>query len=284
MMFLAAALLQVTAAPVFAPPLDAPLRVVTERVETGTSARRFRMERLVRFAREEAGYRAEVVILGIASDTHEASGTLYESGFGSLAGQILVFHLDSAGRVLAIDDMARIWGRICSGVADNTAARRNLPSADRAALAKRLETPLVAMPADRQRELIGSLVAALVAEEAAEPVGTKPVRIPGALPFGGAVTMEGERVLSGAGDARMRSVTRASAEAPLAPEGSAPARAGRVEVEMRREFDSKSGLLTQSTDTTFTRVGSGAEARETRRVTTLQVAPIRPEAWPKVGR
>jgi hypothetical protein len=281
-MFLAAALLQVAApAPVFAPPLDAPLRVVTERVESGAGERRFRMERLVRFAREEAGYRAEVAILGIASDTPEASGALYEGGFGSLAGQILVFHLDRAGRVLAIDDMAGIWSRICRGVADNAGARRNLPPAERAALTRRLETPLLAMPADRQRELIGSLVAALVAEEAGEPVGTKPVRIPGALPFGGAVTMAGERVLSRTGDTGMRSVTRASAEAPLAAEGAAPARGGRVDVEMQREFDSTSGLLTQSIDTTFTRVGNGAEARETRRVTTLHVAPIRPETWPK---
>lgn len=281
-MLLAAILLQVAAAaPAFAPPLDAPLRVVTERVESGASERRFRMERLVRFAREDAGYRAEVVILRIGGDTPEASGGLFEGGFGSLAGRILIFHLDRAGRVLAIDDMADIWSRICRGVADNAAARRNLPPADRAALTARLEAPLLAMPADRQRELLGSLVAALIAEESAEPAGTKPVRIPGALPFGGAVTMEGERVLSGAGEARMRSVTRASAEAPLPPEGSAPARAGRVEVEMRREFDTRSGLLTESIDTTVTRLGSGAEARETRRTTTLRTAPIGPGDWPK---
>jgi hypothetical protein len=275
-MLIAAALLQVAAVPVFAPPLDTPLRVVTERVETGASPRRFRMERLVRFAPEAEGYRAEVVILAIAGDTPEASGALYEAGFGSLAGRMLVFHLDRAGRVAAIEDMTGIWARICRGVADNAAARRNLPPADRAALTQRLEMPLLALPADRQRALIGSLVAALIAEEAAEPAGTRPVRIPGALPFGGAVTMEGQRVLSSAGDARMRSVTRASA-----PEGDAPARAGRVEVEMRREYDSQSGLLTQSIDTTSTRVGTGAEARETRRVTTLHAVPIRPEAWPK---
>jgi len=285
-MFLAAALLQVAAvtAPVFAPPLDAPLRVVTERVESGASERRFRMERLVRFAREESGYRAEVAILGIAGDTPEASGALYEGGFGSLAGQPLVFHLDRAGQVVAIDGMAGIWGRICRGVADNAAARRNLPAAQRAALTSRIEAPLLAMPADRQRALIGSLVAALVAEEAGEPLGTKPVRIPGALPFGGAVTMEGERALSRSGDAGVRSVTSASAEAPLAAEGNAPARPGRVEIRMQRDFDPTSGLLTRSVDTVLTRLGSGAEARETRRVTTLHVAPAPADAWPKAER
>lgn len=282
-MLFAAAMLQVAApaAPAFAPPLGAPLRVVTERIETGATERRFHMERLVRFAREETGYRAEVVILAVDSDTREASGALYESGFGALAGRTLVFHLDRAGRVMEINGLADIWTRLCRAVADIAAARRNLPVPGRTALVQRLETPLLAMPADRQRELIGSLVAALVAEEASEPMGARPVRIPGASAFGGAIMMEGTRTLTRAGAGVTSSVTLASVDTPVAAEGSAPARAGRVQIEMRREFGASTGILTHSTDITATRIGDGAESRETRRVTTLRAIPVPPETWPK---
>jgi hypothetical protein len=280
-MLLAAMLIQATAAaPVFAPPLDAPLRVVTERVDTGASERRFRLERLVRFAHEERGYRAEVVILTVASDTPEATGALYEAGFGSLIGRTLVFHIDAAGKVVSVDGMADIWESLCHGVAANAASRRALPPAERAALAKRIAGPLLALPADRQRSLLGSLVAPLISDETGEPAGIKPVRIPGATPLGDAVMLEGQRTLAATGNAQMRSLTRAAAETHVPAEGSAPARIGRIDIETQREFDPRTGLVAQSIDTTIRRLGSGAEARETRRVTTIRATPVPPESWP----
>ena len=130
-MLLAAFVLQASAA-IFAPPLDTPLRVTSDRIEDG---RRYSAERLVRFLAEPGGYRAEVRMRGAASDTQDLSGALYEAGFGALAGRLLVFHLDSAGTVVAVDDMAALWDIFCRRVGEVAAARKSLSPAEAAKLA-----------------------------------------------------------------------------------------------------------------------------------------------------
>ena len=99
---IAVAIVAMAQAAVFAPPLGVPIRIVTERTEGDWH---FRMERLVRFAREGRGYRAEVWMAGADAQGSERVGALMEAGFAGLAGRMMAFHLDGAGKVTAIDDI-----------------------------------------------------------------------------------------------------------------------------------------------------------------------------------
>lgn len=255
-MLLAAFVLQASAA-TFAPPLDTPLRVTTERIEKG---RRYAAERLVRFLAEPGGYRAEVRMRSAASDTQDLTGALYEAGFGALAGRLLVFHLDSAGAVIAIDDMAALWEAFCRRVGEVAAQRKSLAAPDAAKLAERIAAPLRAMPVERQRAMLASWITALIAPEAREPAGERPVRVPGVSPFGGAVTLEGTRSVTRF-PRGLRGVTRASADVAQGE------RAGHIDYELIEDLDPETGLLIESRLIQKTRAGTV----ETMRITTLKV-------------
>ena len=255
-MLLAAIVLQASAA-AFAPRVDAPLTVTSERTEGGE--RRYMMERLVRFAREGAGWRGEVRLLRAEGDAQEASGAMFEAGFGALAGRTLVFHLDAAGKVVAVDDMAALWERFCASVAAMAAARKSLAPADRATLAARIAAPLRALPAERQRAMLGSLIGSLVADESITP-GTEAVRVPGSSPFGGPLTLEGTRSAAPLPDGLVRSVTRAEADI-AAPAGG---EAGHVALDRTVVIDPRTGLIVRSESVTRTRRGAIETVRATR--------------------
>ncbi|MES2441930.1 MAG: hypothetical protein V4574_03805 [Pseudomonadota bacterium] len=265
-----------TQAAVFAPPLGVPIRIVTERSQ-GTGAGRFavRIERLVRFARDGIGYRAEVVLLSADTGTANDARAMLQAGFAGLAGRTMVFRLDGAGKVVAVDDRAALWERFCASIAAAVVAQRvNGTPAEHAALAERMAGPLRALPADRQQALLGSLVSALIADAPEAAPGTRPIRLPGASPFGGPVTLEGTRSVAPAGDLR-RTATRATAAVP-AQDGAA----GRVELEIDDDMDPRTGLVAAHTETLRSAIGEGPAARRTERVTTVTVTLEPGRIWP----
>lgn len=279
-MLLAAILLQASiAAPAFAPPLDAPLRIVTERTEISPGERRYRLERLVRFNREGAGYRAEAILLANASTGPEALGNLVERGLSALAGRTIVLHLDDHGQVVAVDDMAALWEQVCQRIAEAAATRPGLPS--NAASAK-LIAPLRALPPERQRSLLATLVTAAIMTDPWEtPGSTTPVRLPGASPFGTPITLEGTRRIANAEGGMLQASTTASAVIDLPAQGSAPARTGTVSLDRQRGFDPRTGMLSGAVDTVRNVSGTGPAARETRLVTRIRIENAGPAAWPK---
>jgi hypothetical protein len=213
-MLFAAVLLQASiAAPAFAPPLGAPLRIVTERIETSPAERRYRLERLVRFSKEGTGYRAEAVLLTNASAAPEALGNLVERGLSALAGRTIVLHLDDRGQVTTVDEMAALWERVCQRIAEAAATRPGLPSVSAAA---KLVAPLRALPPERQRALLATLVTAAIMTDPRESPGSfTPVRLPGASPFGTPVTLEGTRRTATADNGLIEASTTASATVDL---------------------------------------------------------------------
>lgn len=235
-MLLAAIVLQAGTA-VFAPPLDAPRRVVTERRD---DARTYRMERDVRFAREGTGYRAEVTLRAGIGETPDSTGAAYEAGFEAFAGSTIVFHLDPRGAVVAVDDMPALWERFCQRVADIAAARRTLAPTEREKLAARIAAPLRALPVERQRAMLAALVAAIIADEAMTP-GSMPVRLPGQSAYGGATALEGQRTVVALPDGLLRSTVRADA-------------AG-VAFERVTDMDPRTGLITRNSRTLRIRAG-----------------------------
>jgi hypothetical protein len=278
-MLLAAVMLQASiAAPAFAPPLGTPLRIVTERIETSPSERRYRLERLVRFSKEGAGYRAEAVLLANASAAPEALGNLVERGLSALAGRTIVLHLDERGQVTTVDEMAVLWERVCQRIAEAAAARPGLP-AD--AASARLVGPLRALPPERQRTLLATLVTAAIMTDPREAPGSfTPVRLPGASPFGTPVTLEGTRRTATADNGLIRASTTASATVDLPAQAGAPARTGSVSLDRQRIFDPRTGMLSTATDTVRNVSGTESAARETLLVTRIRIENADPAAWP----
>lgn len=250
-MLLAAIVLQASAAS-FSPPLDHALRVVTERQE---DARIYRMERRIRFTGEGEGYRAQVVLANADSETGDSSGPLFEAGYAALAGATLVLHLDQTGAVTAIDGMPDLWERLCRRVAEVAATRRPLAPGDRSKFADRIAAPLRAMPAERQRAMLASLVLAVIPDEPLRP-GTGAVRLPGSSAYGSATPLEGVRVVVALPDGTLRSTTSASAEG--------------VALERVTEVDPRTGLITRNRKTLHIRTGE----LEKRSVTTLVAEPL----------
>lgn len=278
-MLLAAVLLQASiAAPAFAPPLGTPLRIVTERIETSPAERRYRLERLVRFGKEGTGYRAEAILLANASAAPEALGNLVERGLSALAGRTIVLHLDDRGEVITVDEMAALWERVCQRIAEAAATRPGLP-AD--AASARLVAPLRALPSERQRMLLATLVTAAIMTDPREPPGSfAPVRLPGASPFGTPVTLEGTRHTAAADNGLIRASTIASAKVELPAQAGAPARTGSVSLDRQRIFDPQTGMLSAATDTVRNISGSGPGARETLLVTRIRIENADSAAWP----
>jgi hypothetical protein len=263
---LAAILLQAQAA-VFAPPLGVPIRVVTERTQgDGPSRFTVRIERTVRFARDGIGYRADVVLTHADSGDRLDTAAMLQAGFAGLAGRPMTFRLDAAGRIVAIDDRQAMWDRLCAGIVAAVAARHGHGTpAERAAVAEQMAAPLRALPPERQQALLGSLVSALVAADANEPPGTRPIRLPGTSPFGGTVELTGTRSIAADGPL-VRVTTRAATDVPQAGGPGA-----RIELENENDSDPRTGLVTSHSDTVRTTVGTGPAARVTERITTVMI-------------
>lgn len=281
-MLLAAVLLQASiAAPAFAPPLDSPLRIVTERTETALETRRYRLERLVRFREEGGGFRAEALLVRQSAAAPAALGNLVERGLAALAGRTVTLHLDRKGNVIAVDDMAALWEQVCQAIARGAAARPGLDPGAADALAAKLVAPLRALPPERQRALLATLVTAAIMTDPWDPAGAAtPVRLPGASPFGTPVMLEGTRSTEKAENGLIRVRTLASAEVAIPAESGAPARSGAVALDRRRLFDPRTGMLADATDRVRNTSGTGAGARETVLVTQVRIEAARAESWP----
>lgn len=251
-MLLAAIVLQASAAG-FAPPLDTPLQVISERRD---GERLFRMERELRFRREGTGYRAEVILRSAAGETPDSSGALYESGYAALADIPITFHLDGAGALTAIDDLPALWERYCARLADVTAARRALAPAERTRLAARIAAPLRALPPEKQRAMLASLVSAVIVEEALAP-GSAPVELPGSSAYGSAAPLRGMRTVTPIAGGLLRATTDASSDI--------------VTLEQVTEFDPRTGLIVSASKTLRLRTGDQEKLSSTRLIVQLPV-------------
>lgn len=281
MLAVAAVMMQaVLVSPGFAPPLDAPLRIVTERVETSPGERRYRLERVARFEREIGGYRAQVRIVAAHSTGPAGLNGLVERGFAALQGRTLVIHFDDRGTVLSVDNLAQLWEQLCQGFAAGAAARRSVPPDQAAQLAARFAAPLRAFPEARQRDMLASLVTAGFASEPVEPAGvTRPVQLPGTSPFGTPVTLAGQRSSRRDADGLMIAETVAEASVTLPAEGANAARFGGTAVRRSVRFDSQTGRIVLASDTTRTIIGGGTDRREVLLVTTTHTERA-PGSWP----
>lgn len=259
----AAALIQT--ATLFAPPLDQPLHVVTERVQTeGSDIRRYTATREIRFLRDGTGYRAEVTLGTASAEGPGDSDDLFESAFAAMAGRTIRFRLDGSGAVIAVDEREAVWAALCDAIIGVALARRATGNAaERAATTERIATPLRAMPAERQQAILASLIVNLI-ETRPLTAGTTPVRLPGRSPLGGSAMLDGTETVAREGTA-LRVERRSSGRVAVPGSTDSALLTSRT----TRVIDPLSGLVRSATERVETRLGGRVQVV----TTTARIAP-----------
>ncbi|MEG3182155.1 hypothetical protein [Sphingomonas sp. LT1P40] len=252
----------------FAPPVDKPMRVVSEavRIDNGVT-RRFVNARRIVFRQAGSGYRAEIVIeaaepVGSADDP----AAMFRAGFARIAGRTVVIHLDRAGRVTAIDEQAALWTAVLDGIGAQAPAGTSDLDRKRAARVRAIRGALAQMPADRQQLMLASLVAPLIAADIATAGESPPraVRLPATSPYGTA-QLDGIRAVQMTRGQLEVAVTAHGMVAIPGPDGAS----GSMSLETVRRVDPMTGLVTDSVETVRTLAPDGSVAAE--RVTTTRL-------------
>lgn len=262
--------------PAFAPPIDAPLRILSERDQQGeTGEFHFRLERLIRFSPDGIGYRAEVRIVAATATGKGDTAILFGAGFTGLIGKPIVVRLDAAGKVIAIDDQPAVWKQLCDNIEHVITMGNKDDPAQRELILRRVAAPMRALPADRQLAMLGSLADAAIAHDSGEPDGERSVRLPAASPFGGVLMLAGTSAVSRAGS-HVHIDTRAQGDASVDAIRDTPARTGHVETAIVRDYDSRTGMVSESSETVTTRLDARSAATRTTRT---HIDAATPAAW-----
>jgi hypothetical protein len=235
----------------FAPPLDAPIRVVSTATRSENNAgTSFTSTRSVTFRRDGTGYRAEVTLDRAEGGPADEPNAMFRIGLSGLAGRTTGFRLDGAGKLLAVDDREAIWNRLCDGIAAMAGANQQRAQAIAAMVAQ-----LRVLPAEQQQAMLATLLAPILATDVAGlAAGTQPVRLPARAPSGAAAMLEGTRTVAAEG-----SLVRID----MAAQGdvAAPAGAAKMAITILRLVDPATGLARNSRETVETRLETPAGPR-----------------------
>ncbi|WP_088183099.1 hypothetical protein [Sphingobium sp. Z007] len=101
----------------FAPPTDRALvyRIEQHRPVEGTT-RQFSATRDLRFERAGDGYILQATLRDIDSDAPAAGAEPYRAALTPLVGVVLRFQLDGQGRIVGLDDIDAVWGKVQAGI------------------------------------------------------------------------------------------------------------------------------------------------------------------------
>lgn len=250
------------AQPGFAPPSDVAFRhVMTEQREHAGVTRRFEIERRVIFHATAAGFDADVTLVRVDQSAGQP-GKMFMAGVSALKDHTIRFRLDPTGAVRSIDDEDAVWSAFCDGVEAMTAG-----SGERRRAALPFVAPLRAMPPERRRAMLASMVASLVAG----PIGTlgsRPVQIEARGPGGEKMMLEGQERRDVAKDG-VTIVTEASGTLPLP--AATTKMVANVSVAMRRRVDPATGLVVRSEEVRTTEIGFGTPGAAREIATTTSV-------------
>lgn len=101
----------------FAPPTD---RVLVYRIEQHRpvegATRRFSATRDLRFERSGEGYILQATLRDIDSDAPAAGAEPYRAALTPLIGVVLRFQLNGQGRIVGLDDIDAVWGKVQAGI------------------------------------------------------------------------------------------------------------------------------------------------------------------------
>lgn len=254
----------------FTPPLDVPVRAVTEASRTDSGiTRRFTNARRIIFHRAVDGYRAEVTIeAGETEGTDDDPAAMFRAGFARIAGRTVVLHLNGEGRVVAVEDQAAIWKSFLDGIAALAPSGTSDLERKRAGRIRAIVAMLAPLPPDRQRATLASLVEPLIAADIAAQGESPPrtVRVPASSAFGTA-QLDGIRSVKRAGALLEVTVTADDALMIQGPDGPVQ---GQIALETVRRIDPATGLVRHSRERVSTRLPDGSSASERTTTTRLE--------------
>lgn len=259
----------------FLPPEGQRLRqvLIEERLEPG-APQRFTTERELIFRRTASGYAVTVTVLR-ADPPPGDTGAMFAIAMAQLRDQPIVLLLDQEGQVVAIENEAGVWQRLCAAiaaVAQGGATREPRRQAMLTAMIAMLER----LPAARRRAILGSAVESIVAgpladRQVGENAVTRPARAPG-----GVETMLNGRERVALSDGALLIDTETHGVVPGAP-GSPATPAAEIALLIRQRVDAARGMVLEmrSERTTTLRQENGTPPRRARSViTSIILAPV----------
>ncbi len=253
----------------FLPPEGQALRqvLIEERSEPGPP-QRFTTERELVFARTATGFAVTVTVLRADPDAGD-SGAMFAAAMAGLRGEPIVFQLDAEGRLLAIDDEAKVWMRLRGAIAA-MAADSSHPEPRRQQMLATLVTTLERLPPDQRRAILGSMIEQIVAGPLADrQPGTRAITRPARTPGGTETVLRGhELVKPAAGALVIETDARGRIAAATTPHVTPPAE---IAVSIRQRVDAARGLVLESRTERTTTIGTGTAARRARSVVTHRI-------------
>ncbi|WP_294323241.1 hypothetical protein [uncultured Sphingomonas sp.] len=249
--------IEATAATGFAPVLDNEYRYHIEQQRDDAGAvRRYTTDRSVRFRRTADGLVADMVIETVDGSLSGGPGAMFERAFATLRGRPIRYRLSDRGEVTDVIDRAAIW----SALVDAIAAQGGSDPAKSAMLA-RLTAPLRAMPERQQVAMLGSMLTNLLAPDVLR-LGVqpeRPVRRPGAPPFGAGSEVTGTERIHAEG---RELIAEERLTGDIAATGGRPG--GRRTSSMVRAVDAATGMIVRQTSTVRIESGNAISIATTR--------------------
>jgi len=241
----------------FAPALDTAYRyhIEQQRDEAG-AVRRYTTDRTVRFRRAADGLVADVVIDTVDGSLSDGPGAMFERAFASLRGRTIRYRLSDRGEVTDVIDRAAIWSALVDAI-----AAQGTGDPAKSAMLTRLTAPLRAMPERQQVAMLGSMLTNLLAPDVVR-LGVqpeRPIRRPGAPPFGAGSEVTGTERIHAAG---RKLIAEERLTGDIAAVSTRPG--GRRTSSVTRTVDATTGMIVGQTSTVRLDSGSATSIATTR--------------------
>lgn len=236
----------------FNPPIDRSMVQVTEQVRRDDSGERiYRLERTLRFSRDEEGLFADLTLTKIEGAADSGN---FEQGLAGLKDRTIRYRLDPQGRLLTIPGMGGHWIAFSAGLTDPAAP----------AMAQRAAAAIRAAPPAQQRAMLWSMIEPLLLADIAAQSSyrLRPVSQPGRAPFAVGAMLAGTESLSRLpnGTLALRRLVSGTHRAALGDSAGDADRDRETEI----AIDPATGLLVRSTEVTRTRLGDVEQVTTTR--------------------
>ena len=267
------------AAASFHPIEDRPYRYETIETRTADGAvRRFHASRTVIFHRTETGYDVSVTLDAVDEQAGSDVGQMFLAATGALLHRTLHYRLGRDGTLLDVADADISIALIADAI-----ERMGIANRARSGDSRAMASPLRALPPERKRAMLQSILAPLLAGAgAARDNGQRPITLPSRPPLPPGTALVGTETVSRGADAMVTVAVDARGAADVGtPDGMPGATMGRsastpnATIHTVRVIDPASGLLRDSREVAETLLNDGQTVHINRIET---VVTLRPQA------
>lgn len=257
----------------FAPPVDKPIRqIVTEERRNGAQVQQFTIERRLTFRAMPAGYVLELVTEQIG-DRRQVATAMFAAGMAGLVGRTLRYQMNADGIVTGIDDQAAIWAAICDSI-DRMAQGAPALRTRRKSSTRSMSATLRALPPARQRAMLTSIVASIIAGPLAEkePGDDRTVSAPGQSPAGLAMLLAGRERVRQSPDALGQTIVETDMEGDFRPPPGTSLPPAHITLRAQQRVDRATGLIVDHQQSRVTTI-EGDQNAQSISTTRMQLKP-----------